>query len=41
MSRCALEPRALREAAEWVERYHAFWTERLGELARYIEGRRP
>jgi DNA-binding transcriptional ArsR family regulator len=37
VSRCALDAAALREAAEWVDRYREFWTGRLDELARYIE----
>ena len=41
VSRCALDARALREAAGWVERYRTFWTGRLDELARYIERKRP
>ena len=37
VSQCALDARAMREAAEWVERYRAFWTGQLDALARYIE----
>lgn len=37
VSRCRLDAAALREAAEWVERYRAFWTGRLDALARYME----
>jgi DNA-binding transcriptional ArsR family regulator len=37
MSRCVLDAAALRDAAEWVESYRAFWTGRLDALARYIE----
>src|SRR6516162_2483703 len=37
ISRCALDAVALRDAAEWVDRYRAFWTGRLDALARYIE----
>jgi DNA-binding transcriptional ArsR family regulator len=37
ISRCALDARALREAADWVDAYRAFWTNRLDALARYIE----
>jgi len=37
VSRCALDAAALREAAEWVERYRAFWSGRLDALARYVE----
>ena len=37
ISRCALDVAALRDAAEWVDRYRAFWTGRLDALARYLE----
>jgi DNA-binding transcriptional ArsR family regulator len=37
VSRCELDANAMREAAEWIERYRAFWTNRLGDLKRYIE----
>jgi DNA-binding transcriptional ArsR family regulator len=37
VSRCELDAAALREAAEWVDRYRAFWTGRLDALARHIE----
>jgi DNA-binding transcriptional ArsR family regulator len=40
ISRCVLNARALREAAEWVDAYRGFWTGRLDALARYIEGTR-
>jgi DNA-binding transcriptional ArsR family regulator len=40
VSRCMLHAAAMREAAEWVERYEAFWTSRLDSLARYVERRR-
>jgi hypothetical protein len=36
-----LDAAALQEAAEWVDRYRAFWTGQLDELAHYIEGTRP
>lgn len=38
ISRCRLDAAAMRDAAEWVERYRAFWEGRLDQLARYIEG---
>ena len=38
VSRCRLDPVAMREAAAWVERYRAFWTDQLDSLARYVEG---
>ena len=37
VSRCALDARGMREAAEWVECYSAFWEGRLDALSRYIE----
>jgi DNA-binding transcriptional ArsR family regulator len=40
-SRCRLNAAAMREAAEWVEHYSAFWTERLDALARYVERTKP
>jgi DNA-binding transcriptional ArsR family regulator len=36
LSRCNLDASAMREAAEWVERYRVFWTDRLDALARHI-----
>lgn len=38
VSRCELEAVAMREAAEWVDRYRVFWEGRLNALARYVEG---
>jgi DNA-binding transcriptional ArsR family regulator len=37
VSRCELDAEAMREAADWIERYRVFWTNRLGDLKRYIE----
>lgn len=37
VSRCELDAAAMREAAEWVNRYRAFWEGRLDALARYVE----
>jgi DNA-binding transcriptional ArsR family regulator len=37
ISRCELDAGAMREAAEWVSRYRAFWEGRLDALSRYIE----
>ena len=37
ISRCALDAGGMREAAEWVERYRAFWEGRLDALSRHIE----
>jgi len=37
VSRCGLDASAMREAAEWVDRYRAFWEGQLDALSRYIE----
>jgi len=37
VSRCELDAAAMGDAAEWIERYRAFWTGRLDDLARYAE----
>ena len=37
ISRCELDAAALRDAAEWMERYRLFWGGRLDALARYVE----
>lgn len=37
ISRCELDAAAMRGAAEWIERYRAFWMGRLDELKRYVE----
>ena len=34
--RCALSPRPLRAAADWVEHYRAFWETRLDALEQFI-----
>lgn len=41
VSRCELDAAAMREAAEWIERYRAFWSGRLGALKRYVEQSPP
>jgi DNA-binding transcriptional ArsR family regulator len=40
-SRCELDAAALREAAEWIERYRLFWSGRLADLKRYVEQSPP
>ena len=35
-----LNPTALREAAEWVERHRRFWEERLDSLERFLAEKR-
>lgn len=37
VSRCGLNARALRGAAEWVEEYRIFWENKLGALASFVE----
>ncbi|HJR53484.1 MAG TPA: metalloregulator ArsR/SmtB family transcription factor [Gemmatimonadota bacterium] len=37
VSRCELDAEPMREAAEWIGRYRAFWGDRLDSLARYLE----
>src|SRR5207253_5277742 len=37
INRCVLNAGAMREAADWVDRYRAFWSGRLDALARYVE----
>jgi DNA-binding transcriptional ArsR family regulator len=37
VTRCHADPAPLEAASAWVERYRAFWVERLGALARYLE----
>ena len=34
--RCRLDPAPLEEAAEWIQRYRAFWEQRFDALARYL-----
>lgn len=41
VSRCELDAAAMREAAEWIERYRVFWSSRLDALKRYVEHSRP
>ena len=35
--RCQLDGRAMREAADWIEHYRAFWDGRLDALAAYLD----
>ena len=37
ISRCVLNARPMRDAADWVDRYRAFWIGQLDALARYVE----
>lgn len=37
LRRCHMRAAAMKEAAEWLESYRAFWEGRLDALARYLE----
>lgn len=37
---CAVEPKALEDAAAWLTHYRAFWTARLDALERHLLKRR-
>jgi DNA-binding transcriptional ArsR family regulator len=41
ISRCELDAREMRAAADWMERYRVFWTNRLLDLERYAEQSSP
>ena len=41
VSRCSLDAGAMRDAAEWVDRYRAFWESQLDSFARYLERETP
>lgn len=41
LNRCRLDARAMRQAAEWLERYRVFWTNRLLDLKTFVESERP
>lgn len=41
ISRCELDAEAMREAAEWVDKYRVFWTGQLESLAKYVEQTQP
>jgi len=34
---CSLNPKPLREAADWLDRHYRFWTDRIDALDRYLE----
>jgi len=38
ISRCELDAKPMRKAAEWVEHYRRFWEQQLDSLQRYVEG---
>lgn len=40
-SRCALDARPMREAADWVATYREFWESQLAALACYFESEEP
>ncbi len=35
--RCRLDAKAMKNAAQWIERYRRFWEQQLDALARYLE----
>lgn len=37
LSRCGLDAKPMRDAAEWVEEYRQFWESQLDALARFLE----
>lgn len=37
-SRCTLQPARLRDAAEWIARYRAFWEGQLDRFTEYLAG---
>ena len=37
VNRCRLVPEAMKDAAEWIERYRQFWEQQLDALARFLE----
>jgi len=37
LSRCELDADPMKDAAEWVDRYRAFWEGQLDALSRYLE----
>ena len=39
--RCRLDAAPLEEAAEWIERYRAFWEQRFDALAQYLAETAP
>jgi len=41
VSRCSLDARPMRDAADWVERYRRYWEDQLDALARYLERKEP
>jgi DNA-binding transcriptional ArsR family regulator len=38
---CRLRGESMREASEWLDRYRAFWEERLDRLVEYVEAAPP
>ena len=35
--RCRLNPTAMKDAAEWLNRYRVFWEAQLGSLEKYVQ----
>ena len=38
---CRLSPRPLKDAADWLSEYRAYWEERLDRLAGFLEREQP
>lgn len=34
---CSLNPKRLRDAADWLDHHYRFWTDRIDALDRYLE----
>lgn len=39
--RCGLNAAAIKEAADWIDRYRGFWEDRFDSLAHYLEQSQP
>jgi DNA-binding transcriptional ArsR family regulator len=39
--RCTLEPKPMKQAEDWIERYRKFWEGTLDSLARFVEQVQP
>jgi DNA-binding transcriptional ArsR family regulator len=35
--RCTVDPKPIRAASQWIERYRRFWDDQLDALARFLE----
>ncbi len=41
VSRCGLDAKPMRDAAQWVERYRRFWEQQFDSLSQYLEKQEP